>query len=293
MLLPIINTQHVGQKLAESNFSPRLWSRILESAMPPSGNAKFSYVHDDFMNFSSAGALASNLSFYSSEGGGYATWEDTGGLVSQLGVVTAPNTTVEGGICEIKSDNSDNDSMTMQSNGGTGVLGQIDTSTTANDFVTAFEVRFSVNEIASARSVFLGLSEPGLCIADGVYADGGAPQDKDRLGFESLEGDPDKISFIWKKAGQTVVTLIDSLQVPVAGTFYNMGFIYDPKAVASKRMTIYVDNVEQATYGTATQLSAATFPVQQPMCFTAALKNGAGAIHKLLIDSWAFGQVQV
>lgn len=88
-----------------------------------------------------------------------------------------------------------------------------------------------------------------------------------------------------------MVVTITGAAVPVADTFLKLGFIYDPTAPATKRIKVYVDNVEEGTYVTSTNIEAATFPDAEALTFRAGFKNTTAVAGELAIDLWAFAQV--
>lgn len=265
---------HIGQ--AGRVFSPRLWKRLTDAlVMIPSGGNSVKYAGDDFLN--AGGAVATNVGGWS----GYKTYEDTGGSILQLA-------TSADGVLRFSTAATDNNECWLQSGYSAGTLGVI-SDTAGSDKMLAFECRIAVGQISDDYNVFVGLGEEALAAANTI-TDAGALADKDLIGFNVLEADGDALKFVWRKAGQAVQTLA-TVQVPVAATFYNLGFIYDPTAPSSRRITVYVDNVEQTTYGTAANIAAATFPDGEELAFLAGIKTGAAANKTLDIDSWAFAQV--
>ena len=85
---------------------------------------------------------------------------------------------------------------------------------------------------------------------------------------------------------------MNPIQVPVADTYYKLGFIFDPEAPADKRITWYADNEEQTTYVTETVIEAASvFPTDQMLKFVAGIKTADGTVSALTIDWWAYAQL--
>lgn len=261
---------HLGQS-GGAGLSPRLWGRVSGQMSTPDGQVPGFFVGDNFLNTK---IDADNTN-------GYGYYADTGGTVTQLA-------TASGGVVRIATDSTDNDEVWISAGAATGVFGAV-SDTAGSDKLTIFEARFRVGQVTNAYNIFVGLSEEGLAAADTV-TDAGALASKDLLGFWVLEADGDALSFGYRKAGQTAQTTISSAQVLVASTWYKVGFIYDPKAPTSKRISVYVDNEEKSTYVTGTNIAAATFPDGEELTFLAGLKNGAGTAHSLDIDWWAFFQ---
>ena len=112
------------------------------------------------------------------------------------------------------------------------------------------------------------------------------------IGFSILADDGNSMDFCYQGYSQTRNDLIADLHVPVADTFVKLGFIYNPDANTSKRIKVYVNNVEQSTYVTATQIAAATFPDAEALTFVLATKGIAGSVAiETAIDWWTLGQV--
>lgn len=271
-----IFTSHLGQD--STGLSNRLWSQLLGGQNTPDGGKRLILTGDDFTSF--GGTVATNVGTYSGQGGGYKSYEDTGSTVAQQADDVK-------GVLQLTTDTTDNDEIWLQAGYSAGVHAMI-SDTAGSDFKQAFECRVAVAQITDTYNMFVGLAEEGLAAADTV-TDAGALASKDFIGFEILEANGDAINFIWAKAGQTKVTLISGVQVPVADTYYKLGFLYDPTAPAAKRIKVFVDNVEQGTYGTATQIAAATFPDGEELAFLFGLKNGAGASKNVSCDWWAYG----
>jgi len=276
--------QHIGQNT--TGLSPRLWSKVTGTLMQSDGSKRLILAGDDFTSF--YGTVTSKVGDYS---GGYKSYEETGGTITQLA-------NQKGGVIAITSDGTDNDDMALAAGGATGVLGAI-SDTAGDDHVTAFECRFSVSTVTDdAGAIFVGLTEEGLAAAASMTDDTGVMADKDYIGFCSVHknggtaGTNAILKFQYKKEGATAQTPIATLQTMVANTWYKVGFVYNPFAPASRRITVYLDNVEQSTYVTAADIAASTFPDGEELTFSALThQGGATGAHSLNLDWWAFGQV--
>ena len=234
------------------------------------------HLFDDFINTPILDP-ASNL-------GKYASYIDTGNTIRQLA-------TERNGVLRILTDATDNDEAWITTGGNTGVLGVI-SNTAGDDKPLWFGARIRKAAVADNESgTFIGLAEEGLAAADTI-TDGGALADKDFIGFFQPETDGDGVDFVWRKAGQAVQTLIPDVAILVAATFVNLGFKFDPMAPPDRRIKVFVNNVEQSTYGTAAQIAAATFPNGEELAMLFGLKNGAGNARSIDCDWWRFGQVE-
>ena len=137
--------------------------------------------------------------------------------------------------------------------------------------------------------MFLGLAEEGSAAADFI-TDADAMADKDFIGFKILADALTTLKFVYKKAGQTEQVVFSYGTAIAVDTWYKVGFIYDPSATAAKKITAYVDNVEQTTYVTSTNLAAATFPLGEEMSPIFGVKNSAATAKKLKLDWYALLQ---
>lgn len=248
--------------------SPAVWGRIRECIDPNDAYEIF----DDFLNFN--GTVTTNVGDYSGQAGGYRSYEDSGGSITNLA-------TEVGGVIRITTDNTDNDEMWLQPGSATSVFGKI-SDTAGDDKLLIFEARVRLGQTATGNA-FIGLTEEGLAAADTI-TDAGAWADKDAIGFLILEDDSDGIDFIYKKAGQTLQTKIAVAQAVTADTWYKLAFMYDPNQVDAKKITVFVDGVDEGTYVTATDIAAATFPDGEELQPLFGIKNSSGAVNKLDVD---------
>jgi hypothetical protein len=259
--------------------SVALWKKFNQNTLGIDGNADGRDLYETFGNW--GGLVSSNVGYYPGEGGGaYKSYEDTGGTIS---LRDASPTTMR-----ITTDGTDNDSMSIQ---GAGSLGRqaVVTTTAGSMRQVIFEGRAAVGKITDTYNWVMGLAEPACAANDGYFSDAGAVGDKDFIGFWVTEADGDSIKYGYKKAGQTLQTL-GVAQVPVADTFYKLGFIYDPTAPDSKKIKFFVNGVELTTYVTATLLAAATFPNGEGLSLFTEVKNGSAAISYADYRFWRLAQ---
>lgn len=257
--------------------SPALWGRIREVTDPNDAYEIF----DDFLNFN--GTVSTNVGTYSGQGGGYRSYEDTGGSIVNLASEV-------GGVLRITTDTTDNDEVWLQPGSATSVFGKI-SDTAGEDKLLIFEARVRFGQTANGNA-FIGLTEEGLAAADTI-TDAGAWADKDAIGFLVLEDDSDGIDFIYKKAGQTLQTKISVAQQITADTWYKLGFVYDPNAPEAKRITVFVDGVDEGTYVTATNIATATFPDDEELQPLFGVKNSSGAVTRIDLDWYRAYQCRV
>jgi len=265
---------HRGQS-GGRGLSPRVWAKLFGSALSPDGASNAYDIDDDFLSF---GAAAAGL--YVSEGGLYKSYEDTGAAISQIA-------TEVGGVINISVDADDDQEAWLASGANTGVLGKI-SDTASADKLLIFEARFRPSQIA-AGNLFIGLGEEGLA-AENTIDDSGDLASKDLIGFAVNEDAPSTLTFVYRKAGQALQTPIASLATLVAATWCKVGFVYDPNADPSKRISVYVDNEESDTHVTATNIAAATFPDGEELAFLVGVKNVTD-IMSIDLDWWKFAQM--
>lgn len=278
LFVPQLFTGHRGENT--SGLSPRLWAKLYGSMMEADGCARLVFIGDDFLSYKGQETYTSAAS----DGVGYTTYIDGSntivGLADEIG-----------GVVALTTDTTDNDEVWMQVGSATSVCGAI-SDTAGSDFLTVFECRIKKGSIAdNVSAIFCGLAEEGCAAADSKADNTGVLADKDYIGFDTVHADGDAMNFVYRKSGQTAVEKIAGVHVPVADDFVKLGFIYDPSAPAAKRIKVFVNNTEQSTYITATNIATATFPDGEELAPLFGVKNGTTTASELAIDWWAFGQL--
>lgn len=293
MLPSALQVGHRGQP-SNAGLSPRIWTKFVQSCMSPDGDPGF-FCGDDFLVFGESVAAASNIACFVSQLGQYKAYIDTSSSIAQLATQT-------GGVIALTTEAADNEEVSICQGGAgtaaaTSVLGALNRDTSPK--LTCFETRFKVNSVADdVAAIFVGLMEENGAVHNAKVDDTGATIDNDYIGFETVHtnsgttGTNAALRAVYKKDGQTAVTSISGVQTMVADTWYKAGFVYDPGAPASKRISWYIDNTEQSTYVTDTLMNAAGFPDGEEMGYTAIVKTGSAASAVLSIDWWAFGQLR-
>jgi hypothetical protein len=272
-------TNHLGQ--STSGLSPRLWSQVSGNIMSSDGTKRLFLTGDDFSS-------VDNSNTYTEISGdlNYVGYIDTGGTI--LGAADQ-----KGGVVNILVDASGaNEETGIECGDGVQQLGQI-SDTTADAHMTAFECRVKISTITDgAASMLAGLAGPGSNDGDVLTDTSGIPTAANHgIGFNIKADDGDAIDFFYEAAGQARVDVIEGVAVPVADTFVKLGFLYDPDEATSKRIKVYVDNVEQSTYVTGTNIAAATFPDAEALTAVFATKGITATAATLGVDWWAFAQV--
>jgi hypothetical protein len=279
---------HIGQR--GSKLSPRLWARPLETLITPDGKAPGVMLFDDFDSFLPLTVTTAAAQLQPPNG--YFAYIEADATVGRIGPRADTPSAIEL-LTSTDAADGDNHQTSLGTCGNAGVLGMIsDTATDAKLMVCEF--RFRLNSVANASgSIFLGLGEEGLGAAATPLADdtGHKLADKDLIGFTILEDNNDALRFQYRKAGGAIQSVLSYGTDLEAGVWYNAGFIYDPGAPSSKKIKIFIDNVEQNTYVTADNIAAATFPDGEELAMYASIIGSANAeAQHFDLDFWAFYQ---
>lgn len=275
---------NLGSERTDRWFSPNIWGDCPIEAIV-NGTIPGRVFQDDFTGIvpnSSAGAGATaGLST-----AGYLLYGDTGvTLKAQAGV--------EEGVLECAGNDADNDESVLS----TGSPSFIVSDTAADAKKLWFEARVKKASVAdNACAMFIGLAwdhgdgvsvAKTLCLTDDDANLGAFSY----LGFHVDQANGDAMDFVYMAEGQAQTVKIAGVEVPVADTFTKVGFVYDPDADSLKRIKVFINNVEQSTYVTATNIATATFPDAEPMAMVWAVKVGAAAESKAQMDWWRAAQL--
>lgn len=241
-----------------------IWRRIAEGAPAADGMGGI-HFYEDFTRFqgidntaSSAAALTRPSSDSLTETtvplptGGVDGWKVFATALSTL----LKRTDVTGNILQFAPVASDNGLVIASP--GPMVKVANDTSVSG---LTLFEARIALPTQVASGSTFVGLGSIGAVASGGLVADSGAfKADQGCIGFRTKESDADGIDFVYQKVSTSEVVVSNALQVATAGTFYKLGFAFDPDAPPAKRIALYVDGVLQEDFVTKDAIDASTFP---------------------------------
>jgi hypothetical protein len=232
--------------------------------------------HDDFINTPILSTSANT--------GKYACFADTSCTITQVDE--------RWGAVKFLFDGTAADATAIQYGGNSGSFVQIDTSVRR---CVAFECRIKKSSIATNDAgFFVGLADEGQA-ADNTLVDTthALEASSNFLGFHCAAGTSGAIvNFVHAAAAGSAVTLLASAATMVADTWIKLGFLYMPgnRVDASKRLKIFVDGVEQSTYGTNATCALATFPSAVNLAPLAYFKNGSGSNAQTAhMDFWRFG----
>lgn len=234
-------------------------------------------VWDTFGSFGEAASGAG--------GSQYTTYQNTGVTIAQNENVADIGSGSTGalGVLEVANNDADNDQGFIQFGGGVGAF-RIDNGA-SNTGKVMFEARFQTESIADdGVAFFIGLGTGPL--ADGDLADdtGDLVASKGYIGFQRLNDDGDQLDIVYQAASQTKQTLVANAQTLVANTWYKVGFVYDPDAGDSKKITFYINGAEQSTYVTTALIDAATFPEGEALSPMLLTKTGTASEASVWLD---------
>lgn len=292
-MLPFLQQVHTVYR-SEANgrgLSGNLWDPAHETMLNPDGSAGSFSFFDDFLDFYPV--TATTAAGQLQPGNGYFAYIEADLTVGSI----LPVADKDGGVIKFLTStdaaDGDNHATTLITGGNVGTMGKI-TDTAGSEKLTVFESRFMLNSVTDGDgSVFIGMGEEGLAAANTPIVDssGHTLSSDDLIGFFIGEDDNDALKFVYRKNGaalQTVLTYGTSL---AASTWYKVGFVYDPAAPTSKRIKIFIDNVEQSTYVTGDNIAAATFPDDEELAMVASIKgSGNNDPQHFFMDWWAFHQ---
>lgn len=276
--------------ISSRGLSPALWSDC-PLVYPNRDELVDGVVQgDDFHHFQ----------FEDGNDGPYQQYIDTGNTIR----LVATSATAYGGQLALITDATDNDGPVIQYCGAVAAGGHgpfFIGNTAGAAFKLWFEARVKISSIADdIIASFVGLAATGRAADNGVLDDnaGDLVDSVSFIGFHNKHtnsgtaGTNALCNFSYQDGAQTAPTVaLAAAHTYVADAFVNLGFQYDPEAPAAKRIKIFVNNVEQGTYVTNTQIDAATFPENDALAFVYATKNGTAGASTGTIDWWRCAQV--
>lgn len=275
---------NLGSERTDRWFSPNIWGDCPIEAIV-NGTIPGRFFQDDFVG------VVPNTS----AGAGATTGLGTAGyfIYGDTGVTVKAQAGVEEGVLEVAGNDADNDESVVS----TGSPSFIISDTAGDDKKLWFEARVKKASVAdNACGTFVGLGwdhgngvsvAKTLCLTDDDAALGAFSF----IGFHVDQANGDAMDFVYKANGQSAVVKIAAVEVPVADTFTKVGFVYYPDNPAAKKIKVFINNVEQTTYVTATNIATATFPDAEPMAMVWAAKVGTAAESKAQMDWWRAAQL--
>ena len=276
-------TMHRGQS-GGRGLSPRLWSQLRGQNISPDGSGSGYGFKDDFLNTGRVPYNTAANTAVSSDGGCWGAYTS-----NTSGTTILPSATDSGGVVVFSTPATTNTEAYLCGGCNTGAFGAIDDSSSAGKKLI-FEARFKVGQLAK-QGFFVGFSAVGQAAAGALVDTTLVPKDVAWLGFNiAYHASASTLSFVYKKAGQTMQTPITVSSALVSDTWYKVGFIYDPAASPSERLKVYLDNVEvfksDGTRITHSDLIADTFPKAVPLAPFIGFKSYEAATKTASVD-WA------
>lgn len=208
--------------------------------------------------------------------------------------LAANSTTAYGGILELVTDATDNDAPVIQrhgANAGSTAIGPYIIGNSAGAaFRLWFEARINKSSIADNVCAFAcGLAQVGRAADNGLLEDdtGDIVDSISFIGWRNLNDNGEELDFVYQDGGQTApVEVMANAATLVADTYIKLGFVFDPFATASQQIKLFINNVEQSTYVTTTNIDATTFPENDALAFVFGTKNGTAGASTGRIDWW-------
>lgn len=273
-------TKHFG--VNSRGLSPRLWSKISAHGAAPDGSSGF-FVSDDFLQFGGVFTVDDSALTTVPADEIQSTYNGHIGYFD-IGASALRSATDAGGVVNMITGATDNNLAILGSN----ILGEI-SRTAGEEKLTIFEARVRFSQVTSGAA-FVGLGVNAMLADGGLVVDTGAPIDGGCIGFSVLDADPDALTFVYDASGQSLQTVATLDSTIDASTWYKVGFVFNPRAPQSERITIYVDGVEQSSFVTDTNMAAATFPNSVMMGMVAAVKADSTNTKTLSLDWLAYYQ---
>lgn len=284
--------QTLFTELDERLLSPKLWRGFappVGGIFPdmPSGNPVRGYF-DDFEMFGAVSALATNTTYFQSNGNSYLGYNDATVVPTAAAVpTTTPSVSENGpGVVVMQAGATANNIAILQAGSGTMMPFHV-IPTRMQEL--AFECRFKVSSIAGSQSdIFIGLAGTGACADNGVFTDAGALASNNFIGFTRLGTQGSSMSLSYQRVSGTAGSRANALSTLVADTYIKAGFRYHAQR---KQCSIWVNGEEVASLRIGSSITGATPWPNAYMNFLAAVNYEATAAHQLYVDWWACAQV--
>ena len=258
-------------------LSPIIWEKFPKSQIQV-GDKDGIFELDDFEKYRTTATGVINAH-------GRPTFEGTTAVRGTAGTTQATSK----GILELFV-TADNEEASLE-RGGSVSAPYLINNAAGESKLLCFECRVKDSLIDNVGNHFIGLCAPGVLVADFINDTGTDYADVSFIGFTRHEDDGDSWDFTYQATGQAFSNIATGIHVPVADTFVKLGFKYDPNAPNARKISIYVNSVEQSTYITTTLIDTATFPEGEALNIGAATKASSGDDRTFSVDWWAGGQL--
>jgi hypothetical protein len=186
--------------------------------------------------------------------------------------------TIRGGAMRFSLPATDNIEAALQAGGAT--TGAAFTLSTATPKELWLETRVAVGQLAETGA-FFGLGKPGLAATDTLVDNTGELADAGMIGFHCpMHASAAVFSAVYRKEGETAVTMKSAIHTAVAAAFVNLGFYYN---VAEGKLELYCNGVRSLKY---TLSTATNFPVDVFMSPLIYAKAGEASAKTLDVASF-------
>lgn len=229
--------------------------------------------------------------------GGYERYIDTSNTIRPLAVdTTALATGSRGGVLRISTDASDNDGPAIQRGSANNVGNYLIGNTAGAAWPMWFEARVRKSSVTDNQAaIFVGLAEANSAADDGILVDdtGALVAERALFGFRVKHDNGEELDFAYggTDAGDVDTEVLANMASLTAGTWFKVGFFYNPFAAAANKITLFYNGVPQSTYITTTNIDASTFPENTAMMPAFCVKNGEATAVTFDIDWWYIAQV--
>lgn len=215
-------------------------------------------IDEDFDCF--GGTISTTTGTYIGRSGAWLSYNDSSTSFTQ--VADGP-----GGL-EYNGTTSDNIEGAIQAGYGVGGMFKVGSTAIAEQW---FETRVAKELVTNTQGFFLGLAAPGSP-ANSFMADAGADiASASAFGFFAPDADGDRIDFVFKKSGGSLVTVKQGICVPTAAGYNNLGWYFNSRTIVP-----YVDGVAYPEYAISNALLVgSTFPKDVAMMPIFAHKQGS------------------
>jgi len=271
---------NLGSEQTSRWFSPNIWGDCPIEAILH-GTVPGRFFQDDFTGPCPNTDAGLYEGAGESPGLGYLFYGDTG-------VTLKAEAAAEYGVVVVGGNDADNDESVMS----TGSCAWNISDTAADAKKLWFEARFKKESVANnAIAEFVGLgwdhtTGTSVAVTTCLTANDADLGAFSFIGFHVDQADGDAMDFVYQADGGAQTVKIAGVDVREADTYVKAGFVYDPHAPSTKRIKVFINNVEQTTYVTATNIAAATFPDDEPLAMVWANKVGTNAAAKTAHLDW-------
>jgi hypothetical protein len=257
---------HNGADATSAGPSHTIWGDCPVLAMLQDPSIGFHFF-DDFLNFGGNATAGES---------GWSKYIDTSNTI-------LPLATEVGGVVQLLTDATDNDSPILTSGSNTAGCVKV----VSGGKAMWYEARVRVSSAALTEAAyFVGLTEEACAANDGLISDNPDTDiatvmaDKDYIGFANFTNAAPVLAACYKKAGGTDTVVVASAHTIALGSWVKLGIKFEPTI---DRLTFYV-NGASVGYFDVGDAGTTNFPSGEELAMTFGLKNGTTAAKLLDVD---------